>query len=324
MVEFRTFRNTDPPGLVEVWNEAFAGRGAVRLAHGGALERFAFAKPYFDPDGLIVALDGATRVGFAHAGFWPNGSETGISYAKGVVVALGVRPSHQRRGVGSELLRRAEAYLRGRGARAIFAGPMRPLDPFYFGIYGGSELPGFLGSETAAAPFLEAHGYRPWDTCLVFQRRLDEPVAVTDGRFALLRRRFDAVALADVARRSWWRECVRGAVETSEVALVERTNGRLAARASAWDMEGHSATWGLPAVGITDVEVHPDLRRQGLAKFLLCHLLRGWQDQYFGLAEVQTMERNPAAVALYRTLGFVQIDFGRTYRLDRDEAPGPA
>src|ERR671923_2100899 len=69
VVQYRNYRNDDPPGLVEIWNETFLGRGCVQLRHGAALERFIFAKPYFEPAGLMVALDGPVRVGFAHAGF---------------------------------------------------------------------------------------------------------------------------------------------------------------------------------------------------------------------------------------------------------------
>ena len=68
MVEFRTFRNGDPPAIVKVWNASVAGRGAARLANPSILERFVFAKPYFDPAGLTLAWEGAECVGFAHAG----------------------------------------------------------------------------------------------------------------------------------------------------------------------------------------------------------------------------------------------------------------
>src|SRR5947209_785586 len=75
VIEYRTFHNDDPPGLIEIWNEALVGRGAAQLRNSTAFERHALAKPYFDPAGLIVAVDGNTRVGFAHAGFGPNQRE---------------------------------------------------------------------------------------------------------------------------------------------------------------------------------------------------------------------------------------------------------
>src|SRR5205085_1341627 len=142
-----------------------------------------FAKPYFDPEGLILAVEDKARVGFVHAGFGPNQKETALSYASGVICLLGVRPSHRDKGIGSELLDRGVAYLRGKGARTIYAGQLRPLTPFYLGLYGGSDLPGFLASDEAAAPFLEYAGYRASATCLVLQRRLDQALNVVDVRF---------------------------------------------------------------------------------------------------------------------------------------------
>ena len=116
MVHYRSFRNTDPPALVEIWNEAFIGRGAGRLRHSSVLERHVFAKPYFDAAGLIVAEENGTLAGFAHAGFGPNQRETILSKAAGVVSIVAVRPAFQRKGIGTELLTRAEAYLKERGA----------------------------------------------------------------------------------------------------------------------------------------------------------------------------------------------------------------
>src|ERR1700730_4195185 len=109
VIHYRSFRNDDPPALVQIWNEAFTGRGAVKLAHSSPLEFHVFAKPYFDPNGLILALDDRVPVGFGHAGFGPNETQSALGTATGVVCMLGVRPSHRRRGIGSELLRRCES-----------------------------------------------------------------------------------------------------------------------------------------------------------------------------------------------------------------------
>ena len=317
-LEYRSFRNDDPPSLVEIWNEAFLSRGAVQLRHGSALERFIFAKPYFDPEGFIVAVQDGIRVGFAHAGFGPNNAESGVSMAGGVTCLVGVRPSYQRRGIGSELLGRCEEYLVQKGARTLYAGALRPLNPFYFGLYGGSDLPGFLASDTAAAPFMEYQGYRAWSTCLVFQRRLDQPVNIADGRFAALRKKYELRVVPRSGVGSWWQECVLGPLEPLEFRLEETASGKPVARAEIWEMEGFSWRWGLPSVGILNITTREDVRRQGLAKFLMTSLLKYLQEQYFSLAEVQTPERNQSAVKLFQSLGFEQVDFGRVYKREKD------
>jgi ribosomal protein S18 acetylase RimI-like enzyme len=314
VVHYRNFRNTDPPALVDIWNQAFTGRGVIHLRHSTPLEHYVFSKPYFDPGGLIVAEEDGLRLGFVHAGFGANADESGLSAAAGVTCLIGVRPSHRRQGIGSELLRRAEAYLRGQGAKALYAGPIRPLNPYYLGLYGGSELPGFLSSDAAAEPFFRRHGYEVFQNTLVFQRRLDKPVNLADGRFAGHRSRYELRMGPRKAAGSWWQEATLGLIEPFDFRLEEKQGGELAAQTSVWEMEGFSWRWNLPAVGLTEVAVRADLRRKGLAKFLLAQILRYLQDQFFGIVEVQTVEGNTAAIQLYRTLGFEQVDTGRAYR----------
>jgi ribosomal protein S18 acetylase RimI-like enzyme len=314
VIYYRTFQNDDPPGLVRVWNEAFTGRGSVTLPTASALEEYVFAKPYFDPAGLVIALEDGEHVGFAHAGFGPNAGESSLSMSNGVVCAVGVRPGFRGRGIGAELLRRSEAYLAGRGATTIYAGPMRPFNPFYLGLYGGSESAGFLASDAVAEPFLARHGYLRHDTALVFQRRLEGAINVNDPRFLTVRRRFELVAQPRRGTGTWWQECTLGPIEVLDVLLRDKVSGTVAARAAAWEMLGFCQRWGAPAVGIMDLDVSPALRRQGLAKFVLVHLLRHVQEQFFSLVEVQANERNEPAVRLYRGLGFEQVDTGHTYR----------
>jgi ribosomal protein S18 acetylase RimI-like enzyme len=314
VIRYRSFRNADPPGIVEVWNEVFTGRSSYTLRGCAPLERFVFAKPYFDPAGFIVAEEDGQILGFGHAGFGATSAESALSRNIGVTCLIGVRPAHRLRGIGSELLRRGEAYLREGGARTLYAGCMRPLSPFYFGLYGGSDQPGLLTSDAGAAPFLERHGYRAWDTCLVFQRRLDQAISVADARFVNLRRRFELRILPRIQLGTWWQECVLGLLEPVEFRLDEKTTGQVAARATVWEMEGFSTRRKQPLVGILNLFVPEELRRQGIGKLFLAQILLYLQEQCFSLAELQTMERNRAALGLYEALGFERVDIGRIYR----------
>lgn len=314
MIDYRFFRNTDPPTLVEIWNRSFPGRSAVQLRSSYPLERFVFAKPFFDPAGVVIALDNNQRVGFVHAGFGPNAKEDAVCTDTGVICALGVLPSYRRQGIGTELLHRAEQYLADKGAKTVRAGAMKPYDPFYLGLYGGSDMPGFLTSDEAAAPFFESLGYRPQETTIVFQRRLDQPLTIADPRFAALRRQFELRVLPRAGVGSWWQEAVVGPLEPLEFRLEEIPGRRLAARTEVWEMETFSWSWGLPCVGLLNIEVREDLRRQGIGKFLVVSILRYLQEQYFALVEVQVSERNQPGVKLLQSLSMQQVDVGRTFR----------
>jgi len=313
VIQYRAFRNTDPPGLVNVWNESFTSRGAVALRSATLLEYFLFAKSYFDPEGLIVADDDGKAVGFALAGFGPTDDGGRLDPTTGVVCALGVVPARRKQGVGSELASRAEDYLRRRGARAIHAGPMPPWNPFTFGLYGGSQSPGFLDSDAPARPFFERRGYAPHTTRLVFQRTLERPPVVTDGRFAAYRPRYE-IQVGPLRETTWWQECVYGPLEMHDYRLTEKTTGRWAARAALWEMEPFGPTWNEHAVGVAALEVVPDMRRKGLGKFLMAQILRHLHEQFFTVAEMQAPETNGPAADLIRGLGFTQVDRGVSLR----------
>lgn len=314
MIHYRGFRNDDPPQLAEVWNETFCSRGAVRLRHSNPLERHVFAKPYFDPAGLILAIEEERCVGFAHAGFGPHPDGSQLSKETGVLCAIGVRPTHRRRGIGTELLQRCEQYLTSQGARTLLAGQMGNVSPFYFGLYGGSEMPGFLDSDADAKPFLESRGYQLLDVCRVYQRRLDEALGIVDVRFSNLRRCYDVRILPRVQVATWWQDCVWGLMEPVEFRMEDKSSGLPVARALAWEMEGFSWRWNQPAVGLMNLEVQEDLRRQGLAKFLLSQILRYLQEQFFGLVEAQVLEPNEAGRGLLQGIGFEEVDVGRSFR----------
>src|SRR5262249_21176838 len=155
------------------------------------LERFACSKLFFDPEGLILAEEDGRCVGFVHAGFGANARGDALERQSGVTCLLAVSPPFRRRGIGSELLRHSENYLRTRGAQRLGAGSLAPLDPFYLGIYGGSELPGFLDSDAAAESFFTHRGYRLCRSTHVLQRRLSTAVKVFDTRFIGYRQRFE-------------------------------------------------------------------------------------------------------------------------------------
>lgn len=312
-MRYRHFRNTDPPGLVALWNEALTGRGAVELRSAAPLEIAVLNKPFFDPAGLFVAEDDGRLVGFAHGGFGPTEDLTALDRSVGVVCAVAVRPESRRRLIGTELVRRVEAYLTAGGATTLLAGPSRPNKPFYMGLYGGSNAGGFLDSDADAAPFFQSLGYAPERRVLVFDRRLETPLNIVDGRFGPLRKRYEPQALPQARLGSWWREAVIGPLEPHEFRLDDRA-GQMAARALYWEMTDYGWRWGAPAAGILDVQVRSDLRRQGLGKFLLAQLLRHLQEQYFAVAELQVPAEEEAAAKMFRTLGFVQVDAGVSYR----------
>jgi ribosomal protein S18 acetylase RimI-like enzyme len=313
-IQYRSFRNTDPPGLAEVWNDSLTGRGAVRLKNASPLERFTFSKIFFDADGLIVAEAEGRCVGFAHAGFGAKTGGGSLDMQTGVICMLAVCPPYRGQGIGSELLRRSEQYLRSRGAQHLWAGPHSPLDPFYLGLYGGSEMPGFLQSDPAAELFITRRGYNVSRTVGVLQRRLGASVKVFDPRFIGHRQRYELCEDAASHLGSWWQYALFNGVEPRVFALLDKTTGEPAAQATVWEMDGFSFRWNTPAIGVVNWFVRSELRRQGVGKFFLTQLMRKAQEELLEVMEVQVATENLAAIKMCQGLGFEQVDLGRMYQ----------
>jgi ribosomal protein S18 acetylase RimI-like enzyme len=315
VIVFRRFLNTDPPALADVWNESHTARGSFPLRTPALLERWVFSKPYFDPEGLIVAVeDGDKSVqGYALAGFGPNAELNALDYSQGVICSVAVRPSTARKHLGADLVHKCEEYLTRRGATTLRAGPVWPYCPFGFGLYGGTNCPGFLASDPAADPFFRSLGYEPAGTTLVFHKKLDAPLSVADARFGLLRKRYETQVMRAAGVPSWWHDCVWGTLDPVEFRMVDKLTNVIAGRAIVWELEGYGWRWGFPAAGVLDIQVREDLRRQGLAKLLLSQILRFLQDQFFGICELHASSTDEALVGLCRAATMEHVDTGTTY-----------
>ena len=316
LIRFRPFRNADLPDLADIWRARAFERGLAQPMSADLFDQLVLAKPYFDREGLIVAVEDDRVVGFVHAAFGPSEDESTLSRQMGVICMLLVRPDYRRLGIGSTLLQLSEQYLRDAGAKVLYAGGIRPLNPFYLGLYGGSELPGVLDSDAEAQRRYEAAGYRAIDRCLIFQRDLSSfrpPVS----REQLQIRRRTTVQVSHTRRpRSWWEACTQGWFERTGFDLLARDSGQQLASVTFWDMEPLASSWGVHAAGLTDLMVPADQRRQGLATFLLSEAFRQLQQHHVSLVEAQTMEHNRPAIALYESLGFQRVDQGNVYRKD--------
>jgi len=316
VITYRTFRNWDPPTLVELWNASVASRGAARTIEVQDLDRLVFSKPYFDPKGIIFAEEDERAIGFVHAGFGSSDDQGQLNQCFGVIAMLVVHPAQRRRGIARELVCRAEEYLRAGGSTVIYAGSMHPLDPFYLGLYGGSELPGILKSDDAANQLFQSLGYRAVDECLVLQRELSGSLALTDARSKAWARQAEFEVSPQPAPANWWTACRYASLEFSDFNVRQKSTDTVIARARGWEMYPVQKSWGAEAVGIVDVHVEPDFRRQGLGCFLMIQILRHYRDNGLTLAEVQTMARNTVACRLFQRIGFREIDRGIIYRAE--------
>ena len=310
----RAFRNYDIPHIVSLWNRCMPDEHCTRPLTSEAFERLILGKLYFDRDGLLVAERQDALVGLAHGGVGPDGEQTGLDEDFGTLSILMVDPAHRRRGLGRRLLEAVEAYLRSRGTVTVYGLGMWPVSPFYVGLYGGSEMPGVLSSNTAMRALLENTGYKPAAESVVMRRNMDEPTHVSDTRFRHLRRQYQVAVSADASDRTWWWQQVYGCFEGERILLRDTQSGRAVASAYYWDMAEFARARPGPMVGVIDVRVDQSHRRQGLARFLMTQLLSRLLGYYVSTVEVVTMQTNQAAQNLYTGLGFQIVERGTTFR----------
>jgi ribosomal protein S18 acetylase RimI-like enzyme len=282
----------------------------------GLLEQFIFSEPAFDPAGLIVALHENTVVGFAHAGFGANDNGTQIATDAGTTYQLMLRADHRQNALANDLLARAEGYLRERGARLIYAGGIRPMNAFYLGLYGGSELPGVLTTDPVLGPACLRSGYREIDRVYVLQLDLASfrPPITREQR--QLRREVVCHETYDPPVRSWWEAATIGDYERLRLSLTSSSGGQSLASVEFWDIEPLSTCWGVATAGMLDLQVEGEYRRRGLATYLLSEAFGRLRTRGIVCVEAQTMQHNQPALALYAKLGFKKVDEGVVYRKD--------
>ncbi len=318
MIRFRAFRNGDPPALASLWNRCLPGRAVVRPLNPHEFDALVIGRIDFDAPGLIVAEEDGAVVGFAHAGFGPAapvGPGHGLDRELGTVAMLVVEPG--RVDVGLGLIVEAEAYLRARGAKVFYAGGQHPLDPFYRGIYGGSESPGILETHGDFRTVAVESGYRPASTVVLLDADITG-LEARDPRAALLRRQARVEVVEEARPIGWWEALALGHSQISRFRLVAKADDAELARASAWDMAAFGRLDGKARTGLYDVEVAPAHRRKGYGRHLVTEILRQVKGQWGEVVSVQTPATNLAALGLYLSIGFEPVGAAILYR-----KPGP-
>ena len=278
------------------------------------LEQFILSKPYFDPEGLIVALCDGRPVGFAHAGFGPNHEGTAIATEMGTTYLLMLENGANESGLADELFGRSEAYLRDHGATVLYGGGIRPLNGFYLGLYGGSELPGVLDTDAVFGDACRRNDYRAIDRVMIMQRKLSEFRTAVTREQRQLRRTVVSGENYSPQPANWWEACTTGACERLDFYLQTIDTSQILGKVSFWDMEPLSTGWGIPTAGMFDLEVSAEARRKGLASFLLGEAFTRLKSRGIVMVEAQTMQGNTPALAMYGKLGFETIGYGEVFR----------
>jgi ribosomal protein S18 acetylase RimI-like enzyme len=318
VTRFRPFRNTDPPALTDLWNRGLPERGVVRPLTVHEFDALVMGKLPFERAGLIVAERHGRTLGYAHAGFaalQPNGPSHRLDVSLGTVALMVLEPDLDDPEIEQGLWLAAERYLRSRGATVFYAGGRFPMNPFYWGIYGGSEFSGILGQHASFHRAALRAGYRPAAGTVLLEADLSRPEP-RDPRALLLRRQARLELFEDAVPDGWWQSLAIGLFRPTRFQLVNRADSKPIARAMTWDIAcGFGVGDGRPRTALIDLEVVPDQRRKGYARLLVSEIAHHSREQLAELLCVQTSDSNTAALALYASLGFEPVESATLYRL---------
>jgi len=274
------------------------------------LEELVFARPYFDREGLIVAVDGERPVGFVHAGFGASDELAALDKSLGTTCQLLVAPHEERAQIQTELLRASETYLASRGVQQLFGGAAFPVNPFYLGLYGGSRLPGVLATDVEQTSLFKNAGYRDKERRLLLNRPLANFRPPVDRRLMQLRRRCEVIAVPDATPDNWWESCVWMHASWTRYELRFKDSADALISATFWDILPLSKSWGVQAVGMVRVEDTAETRAEGMSTFLLAEAFLDLQRGGAALVEAQAFARDAALLSLFKELGLGVYDEG--------------
>ena len=282
MLTVRSFRNEDPPRLLELWQKTqcrqrnLAPRLSLSISQ---LQTQLLGLPIQDHRSIMLALDGNRPVGYVHTTFAPDQSGYSFDPTIGQICFLCVDPDYSdATGAAAALLRAGEDYLLAKGAQTVFGGSPSPSAPFYTGFYSGGEAVGILhADETVINAFYEAN-YQVHQKTVWFLFDLQHYSSAITAEMVGYYDGLNVDIYEVPAAKTWWEGCclAHGIWFDATASLVQtnRPIARLRTRITYPDTENVLAMYGKTwLASLMELRVHPDFGDEGIKKYLLGELI---------------------------------------------------
>ena len=215
-----------------------------------------------------------------------------------------VHPDFRRREIGTALVRRAEDYLRSKGANSVVAGGGLEQNGFYAGIYGGLDPSGFCTSAAAWPQFFQKCGYAPCDEVLILRRDLIRSKDPVNAKLLRHRRHLNLVITDRPTNESWWWFVRYGHLDSLRFELHEKANGNVVASGQIIGMDLFIPKWGVRSVGIREIFVPESQRRHGYAQALLLEICRRLKGESVELVEAHVLPADQPVLDLFNSAKF--------------------
>lgn len=306
MIEVRRFLNSDPPKLAEIWNSQPLGAHLAQPMTVGSLETYVFAKPYFRPETLLIAVDQDQVAGMAHVAlgrdFSPESPQTDDATLSMMIVAGHANYEL----VSAALLDQAEAVARESGAAQLITGGAPPLGPFYFGLAGGSHNLGVPSTFEILRTLLDSRGYQSIGEYWAMRANIRGFRPSVSREMMQIRRAYSVEANFSPPPLDWLQSCIYMHFERSQFELMPKQKSDAAATATFIDLPHYSQLWGVHAAALVSVETREN-GDQAKSGYLLGEALRQLAETGVGRIETQVDKQDLGAYSTLRTLGFDEV-----------------
>lgn len=307
-MQLRSFQNSDTPLICDLWRQHSNLRGKYQGLNPIVFERLVLSKTYFDPRGLLLAVDGGEAIGMVHAGFAIADHQQGLDFKRGLILQLLLRAGEHSANVATRLLELAHQYLKEHGVERIEFGGYFPLSPFYLGLYGGSRFVGMLADDQRTGQALEANGYEAYGSVVINHWGLGNFRPVADRQQMLIGRSYGLENVSESHPQTWLQACNYDIAAQKIFQLKEKRSGEVVGQVAFWEMEPLAENWGQNGMGLVELSVVPHHRRKGLATYMVGESLRQLKQSGIGLVEIQHVATDAVVKSLCKKLEFKPID----------------
>lgn len=317
-MEFKVMTNDMISDVVKLWNENVYGKSIFAEWTIEEFKNKFIKNPCYDPEGFVVVYEKDELIGFGHASYNNQGKEPSLT--PGYITCIAVKDEYQRQGIGTEILKRLEEFLKSKGktfVRNFFANPVNLK--WY--------VPGYDKHEHAGAPavafnspfyyLLSANGYivngqqdgfhvdlTKYEMDEAVKRRIKENekegfnITVYDPK-----KHYGFNELFSALNNDGWRRSVEAnlALNPPRLPLIVEKDGEILGFTGPIHTEA-SGRGSLSGVG-----VHPKTQGRGLGKTMFCSLCQKSKENGATFMTLFTGSDNKARnIYLYAGLKIVQ------------------
>lgn len=312
----RSFLNTDTPHLSKLWLEHHSVYSKSTCSV-SVWDQCVLSKPYFDRDGLLVAVDAVgLPVGFVHFGFSGNPQGTRLSDTAAILHKICVSPGKDEDAIAEALMHQALKTLKTQGASNCTALGNTERNAFYLGVGEGDHLMGVVARDVRTqrwltqSNFVSVHPTECWELDLSSFRPPMDRMQIS------IRRTCTVGRLLDEDSNQWWLSSVLGHCEQIRFNLVLRSPPKVENEIMFWfpDPTICGVDPSVVRLWLPSAPEAEEARERFI--YLMAESLRQLQQERKQKVRTYASADQQTTVTLLQRIGFRSVEHGMIYSRD--------